>query len=361
MDWLLRPWHLTILALASWMNREQHQVIQYLETENAILREKLGKRRILFNDDQRRRLAIKGKELGRKGLSQISTLFTPDTILRWHRELVARKWDYSGRCKRMAGRPRLRPEIAEAIVRMAKDNASWGYDRIQGALKNIGYHISDTTVGNVLRGYGIEPVPQRGRYTNWTTFLRAHWEGIGAIDFTTTEVWTRYGLQTYYVLVAMQLSTRRVQICGVTPTPNATWVQQMGRNLTDYVDGFLRNTRYLLLGRDTKFYALRGVLENTETEVLLLPPRSPNLNAYVERFMRSMKSEYLDKMIFFGETSLRRALMEFEEHYHAERNHQGLGNKIIQPGPEVGRRTDGEIHRRERLGGMLSYYYREAA
>lgn len=243
---------------------------------------------------------------------------------------------------------------------MAQDNATWGYDRIQGALKNVGYHISDATVGNVLRQHGIEPVPRRGSCTSWKSFLRAHWEVIGAIDFTTTEVWRRYGLKTYYILVAMQLSSRRIQICGITPAPSATWVQQMGRNLIDYLDGFLRNTRYLLIDRDTKFNALRGVLENTQTEVLLLPPRSPNLNAYVERFMRSLKSECLDQLIFFGEGSLRRALMEFAAHCHTERNYQGLGNCLIAPGPEIDRES-GTIQRRGRLGGILSYYYREAA
>jgi putative transposase len=134
----------------------------------------------------------------------------------------------------------------------------------------------------------------------------------------------------------------------------------MGRNLIDCCDGFLLNTKYLLLDRDTKFCPLRGVLEDTDTKVVLLPPRSPNLNAFIERYMRTMKSECLNKLILFGENSLRRALKEFEEHYHTERNHQGIGNKIIEPGDEVDR-TCGEIQCNERLGGMLKYYYRDAA
>ena len=138
MDLILRPWHLTILFLATWMNHEQQKVIEYLQVENAVLREQVGKKRILLSDDQRRRLAVKGKELGRKGLAEISTLFTPETILRWHRELVARKRDYSDRREKVMGRPRIRQEIVNAIVRMARENRTWGYDRIQGALRNVG-------------------------------------------------------------------------------------------------------------------------------------------------------------------------------------------------------------------------------
>ena len=165
---------------------------------------------------------------------------------------------------------------------------------------------------------------------------------------------------TFYILVAMRVATRRIEIAGITPNPDAAWVQQMGRNLTDCYDGFFLDTRYVLVDRDTKFLPFRGVLEGMDTKAVVLPPKSPNLNPHVERFMRSMKSECLNRMIFFGENSLRKALTEFTAHYHEERNHQGLGNNIIQPGSEVGR-TEGDIRRRERLGGMLSYYHRDAA
>jgi transposase InsO family protein len=360
MEFVLHPWHLLVLTLSALIEHEQEKAIEYLKTENQVIREKLGKGRIMLNDDQRRRLAVKGKYLGRKALFELATIVTPDTVLRWHRQLIAMKWDYSDRRQIQVGRPRIREVIVHLIVRMATNNEGWGYDRMQGALKNLGYYISDATVGNLLKEHGIEPAPDREKKTTWSKFLKAHWEVMGAVDFTTVEVWTRSGLTTFYILVVMKLSTRRIEIAGITPNPDAAWVQQMGRNLTDCYDGFLLDTKYLLIDRDTKFCPLRGVLEGTDTEAVLLPARSPNLNAYIERYMRSMKDECLNKMIFLGEKSLRRALAEFEEHYHTERNHQGLGNNIIDFKEEAGLST-GSVQCRERLGGMLSYYYRDAA
>ena len=360
MDFTLHPWQLYFLILGGWVNRQQQFVIDYLRTENQVLREKLGKKRILLNDDQRRRLAVKGKFLGRTMLEEIGTLFTPDTILRWHRQLVARKWDHSGK-RKPVGRPRLRQIIVDLILRFAKENPTWGYDRIQGALANVGYHITDRTVGNVLKAHGIEPAPDRQRQTTWATFLKAHWDVLAAIDFTTIEVWTRGGLVTYYLLFVMELRTRRVCFAGCTPSLHERWMKQIARNLTDIEDGFLLGKRYVLMDRDTKFCAaFRDILKDEGAEPLLLPPRSPNLNAYIERFMKSIKSEALSRIIFFGEKSLRRAVIAFLEHYHAERNHQGLANELILPGDEVGM-TAGKIECRERLGGLLKYYYRDAA
>ena len=359
LDFILGPWHLVVLFLASHLNREQARVIEYLQVENQVLREKLGKKRILLNDDQRRRLAVKGKVLGRKLLRGLTTIVTPDTILRWHRELVAKKWDYSHR-RKAVGRPRTKQEVADLIVRMAQENPTWGYDRIEGALKNLGMTVCDTTVGNILREHGIEPAPERGRKTTWKTFLKSHWEVLAAADFTTVEVWTPGGLVTFYILVVMRLSTRRVEIAGVTSNPDAAWMQQMGRNLTDCYDGFLNDAKYILLDRDTKFLPFKGVLDCSDTKVVLLPPKSPNLNAQTERYMLTLKSECLNKMIFFGEKSLRRALTEFVDHYHRERNHQGLNNTLIEPEPKHLHST-GEIACRNRLGGMLRYYYRDAA
>ena len=162
-----------LVILAGWVNKQQQEVIEYLQAENRVLKEKLGKRRILLNGDQRRRLAVKGKVLGRRILEQFGTLFTPDTILRWHRMLVAKKWDTSD--KQKPGRPRVRQEIVDLTVRLARENPSWGYDRIQGARRNVGFHICDSTVANLLKQHGIEPAPDRKRSTSWATFLKAHW------------------------------------------------------------------------------------------------------------------------------------------------------------------------------------------
>ena len=242
--------------------------------------------------------------------------------------------------------------VLRLVLRFAKQNPTWGYDRIQGALANVGHEISDTSVGNVLKSNGIEPAPLRKRTTTWKTFPKSHWDSIAAVDFTTVEVWTRSGLSTFYILVAMRLKTRKVEITGVTENPNGDWIRQMARNLTGW-GGFLANSSYVVVDRDAKFQPFRNYLtELTGTKIVLLPPRSPNLNAHVERFMRSLKSECLDRMIFFGRQSLELALRAFVAHCHGERNHQGLENKIIEPGIKIGR-EDGEIHCRERLGGLL--------
>ena len=158
MNFILHPWQLLLLILAGWINRQQQAIIEFQRTEIEVLKEKIGKKRILLNDDQRRRLAVKGKVLGRKVLAEIGTIFTPDTILRWHRELIAKKWDYSDRRQRKPGRPAISEEIVKLIVQMAKENTNWGYDRIQGALANLGYKISDQTIGNILKEHGIEPI-----------------------------------------------------------------------------------------------------------------------------------------------------------------------------------------------------------
>jgi len=174
-------------------------------------------------------------------------------------------------------------------------------------------------------------------------------------------VWTRGGLVTFYVLAVMHLKTRRVHNAGITPSPNATWMTQVCRDLTDQEDGFLRNASHLIVDRDTSFIAMRDFLQqNSETEAVLLPPKSPNLNAFMERWFRSHKSEYLDHMIFCGRKSLENAVREYVQHYHGERNHQGLSNHLIDPEKGAGA-VAAKIECRERLGGMLKYYYRRAA
>ena len=215
---ILRPWQIVVLALAGWISRQQLDVIEYLKEENRVLREQLKGKRVRFTDDQRRRLAAKAKSLGRKVLRDLDTLVTPDTLLSWHRNLIARKYD--GSAKRCPGRPRVIEEISELVVQMARENASWGYARIRGALSNLGHEVSRGTIANILKEHGLDPAPQRGKHTSWRDFLKTHWDVLTAADFFTVEVWSLRGLVRYSVRLVMELSTRRVEIAGIVPEPN---------------------------------------------------------------------------------------------------------------------------------------------
>ncbi len=361
MSFILQPWQLFFFILAAWVNREQQKRLEFYEVQLKAMMKAQGKKRLLLTDDQRRLLAVKGKSLGRKALMELTTIVAPDTILRWHRKLVAQKWDYSNRRTRRAGRPPVPEEITALVLQMAQENPTWGYDRIQGALANLGHDISDQTVGNILKAHGIEPARERKRQSTWKTFLKAHWDVLGAIDFTTIEIWTKGGLVTYYLLFVMEVATRRVHFAACTPTLGDDLMKQVARNLTDPFDGFLTDSKYVLMDRDTNFScAFRTILEEAGVEPVRLPSKSPNLNSHLERFHLSIKSECLSRLIFFGESSLRRAITSFLAHYHSERNHQGLENTIIDPADEIGS-SQGDVQCRERLGGTLRYYYRDAA
>jgi putative transposase len=298
--------------------------------------------------------------LGRKALGEVANVARPDTILAWYRNLVARKFDGS-KARRGPGRPRIKRDIEQLIVRMARENRDWGYDRIVGALANLGYEVCDQTVGNVLQRHGLLPAPERKRTTTWSAFIRIHLTLLAGTDFFTAEVLTLRGLVTYYVLFFIHLESRRVDIAGITVHPDERWMQQIARNVTMEGCGALRDCRYLLHDRDAKYsQSFRAIIASGRVEPLMLPARSPNLNAYAERWVRSVKEECLSKVVLFGERSLRRAVSEYVEHYHAERNHQGKGNVLLFPRD---RASDHErpVQCRERLGGLLRYYHREAA
>src|SRR5437667_6431071 len=209
----LDPFSFVVISMAGWMNRHQQQVIEYLIEENRVLREQIGYRRMRFSDDQRRRLAAKAKTLGRKLLAQVATIVTPETLLAWHRKLIAQKYD--GTSFRTPGRRPTRGEIVGLVVRMAEENRAWGYRRIQGALANLGHMLAHNTIANILKKHGIEPAPERSRKTTWKEFLERHWQQIVASDFFTIEVWTPTGLQRFVILFFMELSTRRVDIGGI--------------------------------------------------------------------------------------------------------------------------------------------------
>ncbi len=331
---------------------------EYLVTENRILLAQITGR-VKLTDGERKTLAEIGKKLGKKALEEVANIVKPETILAWHRRLVAKKFDGSKK-RNYPGRPTIDTAVEELVVRFAKDNRSWGYDRIAGAVTNLGHKVSDQTVGNILKRHGIPPAPEREKKTTWKEFVRSHMDVLAATDFFTTEVWTKGGLVTYYVLFFMHLATRRVHIAGVTPYPNEEWMTQVARNVTMVDVGFLANSRYLIHDRDGKFCpAFIDTIESVGVKPVKLPARSPNLNSFAERWVKSVKAECLSKLVLFGEDSLRRVLNEYVPHFHQERNHQGKGNVILFPSDESAER-DAPIRCHERLGGLLKYYHREA-
>jgi transposase InsO family protein len=357
------PLQFLLLVFAGWVNRHQAEVVAYLQEENRVLREQLGGRRLRFTDAQRRRLASKGRLVGRRALEQLAGLVTPDTILRWYREFIAKKYD--GASRRQGGRPGTATSLQRLVVQFAAENPSWGYTRIRGALSNLGHELGRNTLKRILVEQGLDPAPKRGKTMPWKTFLKAHRGVIAATDFFTVEVLTLGGLVRYVVWFVIDLESRRVHIAGLIRHPHDAWIQQVARNLTDSVDGFLRGKRYLIHDRDPLFTdVFRRVLCAAGIECLKLPARSPNLNAIAERFVLSIKSECLDKLVPLGERHLRIAISEFVEHYHLERNHQGLDNRLLTAVAAPANENAGPaapVARRERLGGILSYYHRPAA
>jgi putative transposase len=317
--------------------------------------------RVQLTDAERKTLAEIGHKLGKQALAEVAKLVKPDTILGWHRQLVAQKFDGSTQRKSL-GRPRVDKALEDLVVRMAHENRSWGYDRIAGALAHLGYDISDQSVGNILRRRGLPPAPKRMTTTTWKEFIRSHMDVLVATDFFTTEVWTLGGLMTFYILFFIELDSRRVHIAGVTPHPNEPWMMQIARQVTMDEWGFLKPGQYLIHDRDAKFCAaFQQILDDAGVTRVPLPPRSPQLNAFAERFVRSVKEEALSRFLLFGERSLRHVLTEYIAHYHEERPHQGKGNVILFPSAHADLSPEEPIECRERLGGLLKYYHRKTA
>ena len=203
---------MVLSVLTGWLDRREREAVAYLIEENRLLRRQLGTQRLRLTDDDRRQLAARAYRMGRAALREIATIVAPDTLLRWHRQLIAQKWAYARRNSR---RGVLR-EIQRLVVRMAEENPTWGYTRIQGALKNLGHRVGRSTIRRILKAAGLPPVPQRP--TSWQTFLRAHWGAIAGADFFTTEVWTWRGLVTYYTVFVIDLASRRLHVLGSTPS-----------------------------------------------------------------------------------------------------------------------------------------------
>jgi hypothetical protein len=267
-------------VLTGWLDRRKREAVAYLIAENRLLRRQLGIRRLRLTDDDRRRLAARAYRVGRTALRAIATIATPDTLLRWHRQLIARKWTYA--------RPRSRRgvlmEIQRLVVRMAQENPTLGYTRIQGALKNVGHRVGRSTIRRILKAAGLPPVPQRP--TSWQTFLRAHWGAIAGADFFTTEVWTWRGLVTYYTVFVIDLASRRVQILGSAPHPEALFMYQIVRTLTMAEGGAVSAPQVLICDRDRKWSGdVRRRLQDAGIRVVPVPER-----AQCERLCRTLRA-----------------------------------------------------------------------
>jgi transposase InsO family protein len=342
------PLKLLLITFAGFVNRDQSRLIADLLEENRVFRELQGNKRLRFTDDQRRRLAVKGKPLGRRLLDKVAGIVTPDTILRWHRRLIAEHHTYPH--KKRVGRPGLMKAIRELIVRMATENAGWGYLRIRGELRKVGHTVARTTIAKTLKGNCIAPSPDRP--TSWKTFLKSHADVIAATDFFTVDVWTKRGLVTHYVLFVIHHATRTIHIAGITPHPNSKFIAQVARNLTDSVDGFLRDMQFFVVDNDTLFTKqFCRILGDAGCDVVRTAIQAPNMNAFAERWVQTVKRECLSKLILFGEEHLRRSLSQFTAHYHEQRPHQALDNKPIAPTnkePPGGYRIVVD----ERLGGL---------
>jgi putative transposase len=358
------PLQFLLLSLAGWINRRQLDKLNYQRAEIRVLREQLrtqlGKRRVVYTDPQRRLLARLGKIVGRKGLGELGCLVTPDTIMRWYRSLIAKKYDGSQARGRKPGRPRTRDELVKLIVRIALETG-FGYTRIRDTLFDLQRDVSRSTVARILADHGILPAPERDRQTSWKDFFAIQGSALASADFFTVEVLTWLGFVRYHVFFVMDVVSRRVEIAGIVANPTGAWLTQIVRNLTDCFSGFLLGKRHLILDRDPLYTkAVRGLLKASGVNVVRLPRKSPNLNAHSERFILSIKSECLRRVMIFGEGHLRHLVAEYMVHYHAERPHQGLGGRLIEPDARVAP-ANGKIVCRQRLGGLLRYYYRKAA
>ena len=262
MDWV------RILAYVTGMvDQELLTRNEYLAAENRILKAQL-KGRLQLSNAERATLGEIGHRLGRKALAEVASVARPDTILAWYRKLIARKFDGS-KARRSPGRPRISRAVEQLIVRMARENHDWGYDRIAGALANLGYAVCDQTVGNVLQRHGLPPAPERKRTATWPAFIRIHLALLAGTDFFTAEVLTLRGLVTHYVLFFIHLESRRVNIAGITVHPDERWMQQIARNVTMEGCGALRDCRYLLHDRDSKYtQSFRAIIASGRVEPL---------------------------------------------------------------------------------------------
>jgi putative transposase len=328
-----------------------------LEVENAVLRHQLavlgrGARRPPLRWRDRALLAAASGLVPRERWAVFPA--SPQTLLRWHRELVRRKWCYR---RRSVGRPPLDRALVELVLRLGRENPRWGCVRIQGELRKLRIRIGATTVRSILRRSGLGPAPRR-EGLSWAEFLRAQANGVIACDFFTVETaW----LRTLYVLFWIELGTRRVHLAGVSANPACGWVTQQARNLA--VEEQLSKTRFLIHDRDTKFCgSFDTVIRSEGVRVIETPLRAPKANSVAERWVRSVRNDCLDQILVFGRRHLERVLRAYVAHYNLERPHRSLALAAPSANPPAARGSPpAEVCRRDVLGGVIHEYYAAAA
>jgi putative transposase len=279
-------------------------------------------------------------------------IVTPHTLLRWHRELVRRKWTQP---RRSPGRPATDGRVRELVLRLARENPRWGYPRIAGELLKLGLRISPSTVRRILLAAGLEPAPRRSGPT-WRQFLHQQAASMLACDFFTVETIT---LRRFYVLFFIELGSRRVHLAGCTSNPTGAWVAQQARNLS--FTGLFARMRFLIHDRDQFSAAFDEIFRSERINVIQTPIRAPQANAYAERFVRTIRAECLDWLLIVGRRRLEHVLRSYTTHYNRERPHRGLALLTPEAGDAAGLPTAKRIDRRDRLGGLIHEYHRAAA
>ena len=286
-------------------------------------------------------------------LNQVMLIFKPDTVLRWHRELVRRKWTFKRKGK--PGRPGISSELEALIVRLTKENPRWGYDKIQGELLKLGFKLCSSSVRNILKRHRVTPASERSS-GSWRAFLGHYKDQILACDFLTVEtIW----LKTIYVLFFIELGTRRVYLAGCTTTPDASWVTQQARQLVWNLNDDAKEFTFLIHDNDKKFApSFDSVFSSEKIEIVHTPFQAPRANAFAERWVRSVREECLDQILILNENHLHRVLKEYDKYYNHARSHQGIRQRFPVSVPGRERNTNGPIRRRNILGGVIHDYYR---
>ena len=349
---------LLVVACAGAINQELHLLIELLNKEIQILKSYIGNN-LKLKKDEKRLLDAMSRDLERRILRLSEHIVTIDSLRRWYRELIAITYSTKKR-----GRPRTTKNVEELVCKLATQNPHWGEDSIRDRIILLGFEITDRTVSNILKRNGIPPAPEREKTNDWDQFLEDHWPGLYAIDFATFEIPDDVGNRTHrcHALYAIKLETREAKLLGVRSHADGKWVTQMARNECNEF-GFFHDATDIIMDRDSLYcHNFQEVLRTTGITAKILPAQSPNLNAYIERFIGTVRREVCRNYIPLSEDRLRNRLEEHVKYYNQERNHQSLGDNLM-PDLKIydtNKDNTGPIKRRSRVGKVLNYYYREA-